>query len=73
MSSGLAKYTPTFSTYLITTTLGRNQIYLGNYSGNVVTIYDDYIMAIVPGVTFLALFIFYLLWKAHYSGEISGD
>jgi len=63
-SNGLAKYTPTFSTYLITTTLG-------NYNGKgVLSEYDNYIMAIIPGVTFLAFLIFYLLWKAHYNGEI---
>jgi hypothetical protein len=61
MSKGMAKYTPTFSTYLITTTLG-------NYSGKgILSDYDNYIMAIVPGVTFFAFLVFYLLWKAHYN------
>lgn len=63
-SDGLAMYTPTFSTYMITTTLG-------NYNGNgVLSDYDNYIMAIIPGVTFFAFLIFYLLWKSHYSSEI---
>lgn len=43
----------------------------GNYNGKgVLSEYDNYIMAIIPGVTFLAFLIFYLLWKAHYNGEI---
>jgi hypothetical protein len=66
-SNGLAKYAPTFSTYLITTTLG-------NYNGKgILSEYDNYIMAIVPGVTFFALLVFYLLWKCHYNSEIDNE
>jgi hypothetical protein len=44
-------------------------LYSGNYNGSgILTPYDNYIMAIIPGVTFLGLLIFYLLWKAHYNG-----
>ena len=65
----MANFTPTFSTYLITTTLGKILFYQGNYNGEgVLSDYDNYIMAIIPGVTFLALLIFYLLWKTHYNG-----
>jgi hypothetical protein len=68
-STGLAKYTPTFSTYLITTTLGIFIVIQGNYNGKgVLSDYDNYIMAIVPGVTFFAFLVFYLLWKSHYNG-----
>ncbi len=35
--------------------------------------YDNYIMAIIPGVTFLAFLLFYLVWKAHYNLEISAE
>lgn len=72
-SQGLAKYTPTFSTYLITTTLGRNHLKLGNYNGTVLSDYDNYIMAIVPAVSFFSLLVFYLFWKAHYAGEIDAQ
>ena len=58
--TGLSNYTQSFSTYLIQTTLG-------NYSKNMVTAYDGYIMTIIPGVTFLALLLFYLIWKGHMS------
>lgn len=30
-------------------------------------------MAIVPGVSFLALLLFYFIWKAHYAGEIDAE
>lgn len=74
-SNGLAKYTPTFSTYMITTTLGTFWLsFLGNYNGaGVLSEYDNYIMAIVPGVSFLALLLFYFIWKAHYTGEIDAE
>jgi Na+/H+-dicarboxylate symporter len=63
----LAKYAPTFSTYLITTTVG-------NYNGKgILSEYDNYIMAIVPGITFFALLVFYLLWKGHYNLQIDNE
>ena len=46
---------------------------MGNYNGNVLTKYDNYIMAIIPGVSLCLLLIFYLFWKAHYYGEIADD
>jgi hypothetical protein len=46
---------------------------LGNYSGNVLTEFDAYFQAAIPGVVFLAFFIFYLIWVAHYSKCISDE
>ncbi len=43
-------------------------IYLGNYNGTIISDYDNYVMSIIPGVTYFALLIFYLFWKAHYAG-----
>jgi hypothetical protein len=66
-NNGLAEYASTFSTYLITTTLG-------NYNGKgILSEYDDYIMAIVPGITFFAMLVFYLLWKCHYNSQIDNE
>lgn len=44
---------------------------LGNYAGDVLTGYDNYIMAIVPGAIYFIFLIFYFFWKAHYFGQIS--
>jgi hypothetical protein len=70
-SSGLSSYSSSFSTYLISTTLGTSISYAGNYSGNILTAYDSWIMSIIPGVNFLIIFIFYLIWKGHYFSEIA--
>jgi hypothetical protein len=43
----------------------------GNYSGNKLTAYDAYIVTIVPAVNYLAMFLFYLIWKAHFYSTIS--
>lgn len=72
-SHGLSDYSITFSTYLINTTIGNIFIYLGNYAGNVLTGYDNYIMAIAPGAIYFVFILFYFFWKAHYFGEISGE
>jgi hypothetical protein len=66
LGSGLSSYSSSFSTYLIVTTLG-------NYSKNMLTVYDGFIVTIVPAVNFLAMFLFYFIWKAHYFGEISAQ
>jgi hypothetical protein len=68
VSNGLNNSTPTFSSYLIGTTIGTFFSILGNYAGGVLTIYDNYIMAIVPGITYALLFVFYFYWKGHYFG-----
>ena len=76
ISNGLSSFTPTFSTYLINTTLGKkNFIFyiLGNYNGNVLTQYDNYIMAIIPGVIYVALLLFFFIWKCHYHLVIEND
>lgn len=49
-------------------------INIGNYNGaGVLSEYDNYIMAIIPGVSFFALLLFYFIWKAHYAGEIDAE
>lgn len=40
--------------------------YIGNYSENKLTVYDNYIVTIAPAANFLMFFIFYLVWKAHF-------
>ena len=64
LGTGMDSYASSFSTYLIKATLG-------NFSGNKLTNFDDWILAIAPAVNYLALFIFYLLWKVHYYTTIS--
>lgn len=60
---GMDAYSSSFSTYLIKSTLG-------NFNGNKMSDYDDYILAIIPAVNYLILFAFYLFWKKHYIGVI---
>ena len=64
LGTGMSNYTPSFSTYLIRATIG-------NFSGNVLTKYDTWIVAIAPGVSYVALMLFYFVWKAHYFRSIS--
>lgn len=64
MGSGMGSYSSTFSTYLIKTTLG-------NYSGNTLTAYDGFIVTIAPAVNYLAMMLFYFIWKGHYFKTIS--
>jgi len=33
--------------------------------------YDGYIVTILPAVSYLALLLFYFIWKAHYFGTIN--
>ncbi len=66
LGTGMKTYASTFSTYLIKTTLG-------NYTGNVLTAYDAYIVTIAPAVNYLALMLFYFIWKAHYFKTISAQ
>ena len=66
LGSGMKSYSSTFSTYLIKTTLG-------NYTGNVLSSYDGYIVTIAPAVNYLALMLFYFIWKAHYLKTISAQ
>lgn len=64
MGSGMKSYSSNFSTYLIKTTLG-------NYTGNVLSSYDGYIVTIAPAVNYLTLMLFYFIWKGHYFRTIS--
>lgn len=48
-------------------------LYVGNYSLNQLTSYDGYIVTILPAVNYLAMFIFYLIWKAHFYKSISNQ
>lgn len=59
LGSGMKNYSTGFSTYLIKTTIA-------NFTGDVLTGYDTWIVAIAPGVSYLALMLFYFIWKAHY-------
>lgn len=34
------------------------------------TPYDGYIMTLIPCANYLAIFLFYLIWKGHYFGEL---
>jgi hypothetical protein len=68
--NGLSNYSVSFSSYLIQTTLGTNNHYLGNYSGPVFTSYDVYAIAFAPALSFLALLLFYWIWKCHFYGAI---
>lgn len=66
LGSGMNSYSASFSTYLI-------KSILGNFSGNNLSAYDDYILAIAPAVNYLALLLFYFVWKAHYFRTISAQ
>jgi hypothetical protein len=66
LGTGMKGYSSTFSTYLIKTTLG-------NYTGNLLTSYDAYIVTIAPAVNYLALMLFYFIWKAHYFKTVSAQ
>jgi O-antigen ligase len=46
---------------------------LGNYDRTVLTEFDAYLQAGIPGLVFLAFFIFYLIWVGHYSKCISEE
>lgn len=48
-------------------------IKLGNYSSNQFTIYDGYIVTIIPAANYLAMFLFYLIWKHHFFACISAS
>lgn len=64
LGSGMDAYASSFSTYLIKATLG-------NYSENRLTAYDGYIVTIAPAVNYLALLLFYWIWKGHYHKTIA--
>jgi hypothetical protein len=66
LGNGMKEYSESFSTYLIKSTVGNTWIYLGNYSENKLTDYDNYIVTIAPAANFLMFFIFYIVWKAHF-------
>jgi hypothetical protein len=66
LGEGMTQYSESFSTYLIKSTVGNTWIYLGNYSENKLTDYDNYIVTIAPAANFLMFFIFYIVWKAHF-------
>lgn len=68
--SGLSKYSLSFGTYLITTSLGNAiYYYLGNYSQEF-TGYDAYVLTGCHCLTLLIFFVFFLFWKAHKYSEI---
>lgn len=56
--SGMSSYSSSFSTYLIKSTLG-------NYTYNCLTSIDGYLLTLIPAINYLAIFIFYIIWKAH--------
>ena len=60
--TGLSKYSMSFGTYLIMTSLG-------NYNKQF-TSYDAYIITGCHCLTLLIFFIFFLFWKAHKYSEI---
>jgi hypothetical protein len=62
--SGMNAYSPSFSNYLIRSTVG-------NYSKNKWTGIDGYLVTIIPAFNFLIMFLFYLCWKAHFFQCIS--
>ena len=64
--SGLSNYSQTFSTYLIKTTLGIYVSSIGNYGGNALTNFDYLVTVLSSAVNFLAIFLFYIIWKIHY-------
>ena len=46
--------------------------HLGNYSGSVVTTNSDgYIVGLSPAVSYLAMFLFYIIWKVHFFRTIT--
>ena len=55
----MSAYAPSFSNYLIRSTVG-------NYSKNMWTAIDGYLVTIIPAVNFLIMFLFYLCWKTHF-------
>lgn len=57
-------YASSYSTYLIKATNA-------NYIHNQLTQYDGYIVTILPAVSYLALLLFYFIWKAHYFGTLN--
>ena len=62
--TGLSNYSASFSTYLI-------QLSIGNYSGsNLTASSDGLILVVAPAVSYLALLIFYIIWKFHYKRTI---
>ena len=63
---GLDSYSESFSTYLIRSTLG-------NFSGNVLTSFDIYWTVFVPWAGYIAIFIFYVIWKLHYLRIVSKE
>lgn len=67
MGSGLSRYSLSYGTYLITTSLGKFKIYAGNYS-NKMTDYDPYIITGVHCMYNLIFFVFFLFWKGHAMG-----
>ena len=64
LGNGMSSYAVTFSTYLIKATMG-------NYTQNKLTQYDGYIVTIAPAVSYVALLLFYLIWKGHFFGTIN--
>lgn len=63
--TGLNNYSLSFSSFLIKTTIG-------NYSGSVLTTNSDgLIIAYTPALGFLALFLFYFIWKIHFFRTIA--
>ncbi len=58
--NGLGSYSLSFSTFLITSTLG-------NFTPGVLTAnYDSYIVSVLPSAVYAAFFIWFLIWKYHY-------
>jgi hypothetical protein len=65
--TGMDSYAVSVGTYLIKATLG-------NFSGNGnLCNYDNWILAITPAVNYLAMLIFYFIWKGHYFSTISNQ
>lgn len=64
LGTGMDSYTSSYSTYLIKSTNG-------NFTKDVLTQYDAYIVTLAPAVSYIALLVFYFVWKAHYSATIS--
>lgn len=64
LGTGLSTYASSFSSYLIKSTLG-------NYSGNLMSSYDIYILVFAPAANFAIMLIFYWCWKGHYLKTIS--
>jgi hypothetical protein len=64
LGDGMSAYASSYSTYLIKATNG-------NYTQNKMSQYDGYIVTIAPAVSYLALLLFYFIWKAHYFKTIN--